>query len=140
MNKRNYQVYDLIFKSVIKIITQYNIEKLNFISITSDDEPVLLKAIKNNFKSVNNFLCLYHLKKNMIEQIKFLGLFKNNDRDNSLLIINQLCKLCIDYKGSMSYIKTVIIECIFFYFKFIIKKIFFLFYINLKFNIKFIII
>ena len=108
MNKRYYQAFDLIFKSIIQIITYYNNEKLNFISITSDDKPALLKALKNNFKSVNNFLCLFHLKKNLIEQIKLLGLFKKNDRDNSLLIINQLCKLCIDYKGSISYINTLI--------------------------------
>ena len=87
MNKKNYQAHDLIFKFILKLLTRYNTEKLNFYSITSDDEPALLKAIKHNFKTVNNFLCLYHLKKNMIDQIKFLGLFKKIERDINLLLI-----------------------------------------------------
>ena len=67
MNKRNYIIYDLIFKSIINIITKNNIYAFELSSITSDDEYALIKAIKNNFKYVNNLLCFYHLKENMLK-------------------------------------------------------------------------
>ena len=60
MNKRNYIIYDLLFKSIINIITQNNIYTFDLSSITSDDEYALIKAITNNFKNIINFLCFYH--------------------------------------------------------------------------------
>ena len=104
MNQKNYILYDLIIKSVIKIMTQDNIYQINIKSITSDDEFALLKAIKSNFKNVDNFICLYHFKKNLISQLKIEGMMKKNFKKDSKYIVNELTKLCIDYNGSINYI------------------------------------
>lgn len=98
----------MIIKTVIKIMTQDNIYKLNIKSITSDDEYALVKAIKSNFKNVDNFICLYHFKKNLISQLKIEGLMKKNFKKSSIYIVNELSKLCIDYNGSINYINDKI--------------------------------
>ena len=46
MNKKFFVLYDLIFKSIIQIITQNNLYTLNFKTKATDDEFALLKVVK----------------------------------------------------------------------------------------------
>ena len=49
MTNKTEILYDLIFKSVKRILTQNNIDDLNIKTITTDTEVALIKAINNNF-------------------------------------------------------------------------------------------
>ena len=108
MNRKNYELYDIVLKSVINILTQNKLYKLNINTITTDEEFALIKAIKNNFIYANHFLCLYHFKENVINELRIEGLMKNSSKVNSIEIANKLSKLTIDYNGSIKYITDVI--------------------------------
>ena len=49
MSNKTEILYDMVFKSVIRILTQNNLYKLNIYAITTDTELALINAIKNNF-------------------------------------------------------------------------------------------
>lgn len=66
----------MIFKSVVGNLTQNGLYKLHFKTITTDAESALLKCIKDLFPEINNFICLYHFKKDIIEHSRILGLMK----------------------------------------------------------------
>ena len=42
-------LYDLVFKSILRILTQNNLYKINYQTITTDTEIVLINAININF-------------------------------------------------------------------------------------------
>ena len=98
LNKNNFALYDLVIKSVKNIITQNNLYKLNINSITTGDEAALIKAIKNNFNFEYHFLCLFHYKENLVQQLKNERLKDKISKPKSKNIINQLAKLTIYYK------------------------------------------
>lgn len=103
MNNKSYILYDSIFKSVINILTQNGLFKLHFKTITSDAEAALLKCIKDVFLELNNFICLYHFKKDIIEHARILGLMKKNYVNDTKKVIIMLSKLAIDYNGNINY-------------------------------------
>lgn len=65
MNKKFYILYEMIFKSIMLIFTQYNLYNISFDSIITDDEQALLKDAKKIFPVKNNYICLYHFKKDI---------------------------------------------------------------------------
>ena len=59
MSHKNEILYDLIFKSIIRIVTQYNEFNIKLKTITSDSEIGLIKAIENNFPNINRINCFF---------------------------------------------------------------------------------
>ena len=69
-NKKNSFLYDIIFDSIVNIITQNNSipEKVKY--IISNSEIAFNKSIKNKFNDVKKVGCYYHYKKNLVKNIK----------------------------------------------------------------------
>ena len=102
-------MYDLIFKSIIRILTQNNLYQLNYETITTDTEIALINAININFPNSTRIGCWFHLKQNLLNQAKINRLLnkKNNKIDVNLTfeIIKQLSILPLTYKGDINYLK-----------------------------------
>ena len=62
MSNKTENLYDLIFKSIIRILTQNNLYDLDIQSITTDTETALINAVNNNFKKAKRIGCWFHLK------------------------------------------------------------------------------
>ena len=110
MTNRTEILYDLIFKSVIRIITQQKSYTLNILTITTDTELALINAVHNNFPTANKIGCWFHLNQDLIREAKIMGLFnkQNKDIDPNITyeIISQLSLLPLNYKGDIEYLKN----------------------------------
>ena len=62
MSNKTEILYDMVFKSVIRILTQNYIYKLNINTITTDTELALINAIQMNFPNTQRIACWFHLK------------------------------------------------------------------------------
>ena len=78
--------YDLIFKSIIRILTQNNLNNERYQTITIDKEIALNNAVKINFENTTKIGCWFHLKQNLLNQAKICGLFnkKNTKIDTNI--------------------------------------------------------
>ena len=75
MTNRTEILYDLIFKSVIRIIMQQKSYTLNILTITTDTELALINSVHNNFPTANRIGCWFHLNQDLIREAKIMGLF-----------------------------------------------------------------
>lgn len=75
-NNKKYKLYNEILKSFKNIINQNGEYKIQFISITTDDEKALVKAVKNIFPNVIHINCFFHYKKDLNDYFKSLGFAK----------------------------------------------------------------
>ena len=71
MTNKTEILYDLIFKSVIRIITQQNSYPLNILTITTDTELALINAVHNNFPTSNRIGCWFHLNQDLIRKASY---------------------------------------------------------------------
>ena len=105
MSNKTEILYDLVFKAVIRLITQQNIFKLEFQTITTDTEMALINAIKNNFPEVHRLGCWFHLNQDLIREARTMGQFnsKNKKIDPEIIyqIISELSILTLQYKRDL---------------------------------------
>ena len=110
MTNKTEILYDLIFKSVKRIITQQNIYSLNILTITTDTEIALINAVNNNFPNVTRIGCWFHLNQDLIREVKIMGLFNRNNKEIDVNItyeiITQISLLPLNYKGNIEYLKN----------------------------------
>ena len=110
MTNKTEILYDLIFKSVIRIITQQKAYTLNLLTITTDTEIALINAIHNNFPNINRIGCWFHLNQDLLREARIMGLFsrKNKGIDINITyeIITQLSLLPLTYKGNIDDLKN----------------------------------
>ena len=104
MNKKYYILYEMIFQSIFFILTQNNLYSITFESLITDDEKALLKAAKKIFPIKNNYICLYHFKKDIFNNARTMGLLKKEIKNEIFKVISLLTKLTIDYKGNINYV------------------------------------
>ena len=106
MSNKTEIIYDMIFKSIIRILTQNNIYSLDIKTITTDTEIALINSIKTNFPKTQRIGCQYHLKQDLMREARVLGLFnqKNNkiNPETTLEVITQLSLLPIEYNGNIN--------------------------------------
>ena len=109
MSNKTEILYDLIFKSLKRIISQQNIYNLTFKTITTDTEIALINAVERNFDKIKRIGCWFHLSQDLIREARLIGLLnsKNKDIDINLTyeIITQLTLLPINYKGNIENLK-----------------------------------
>ena len=112
MSNKSDILYDLIFKSILRILTQNNLYHVTYQTITTDTEIALINAVKINFENTTRIGCWFHLKQNLLNQAKICGLFnkKNTKIDTNITfdIISQLSILPLTYKGNIEYLKNQI--------------------------------
>ena len=105
MNGKSQIHYDIIFDSIINIITNYHEIDLNINSIVTDSEVALVKSVKKYFPNSLRISCLFHYKQDLMRNIREYGLYKKPDKELSDKIIYKLSILTIKYKGDMNYVK-----------------------------------
>ena len=110
MSNKTEILYTMIFKSIINILTQQNIYKLNIRTITIDTEIALMNAINTNFPNCQRIGCWFHLKQDLLRESKTLGLLnKNNAKINpetTIEIIKQISMLPLEYNGDINFLKN----------------------------------
>ena len=74
-------LYDLIFKSVIRIISQHNSYTLNILTITTDTELALINTIHINFPNETRIGCWFHLNQDLIREAKIVSLFNDKNKE-----------------------------------------------------------
>ena len=112
MSNKNEILYDLVFKSLIRILSQQNVYKIELETITTDTETSLINAVHNNFVDVKRIGCWFHLNQDLIREAKIMGLFntknKNIDTESTYQIITELSLLPLNYKGDINILKEKI--------------------------------
>ena len=110
MSNKTEILYDLVFKSVKRILTQFNLYKLQIESITTDSEIALINSVNNNFENSKRIWCWFHLNQDLIREAKTIELLnKKNENiniDSTNEVITQLSILPLNYKGDIEYIKS----------------------------------
>ena len=105
MSNKTEILYDLIFKSVKRILTQNNIYQLSIKTITTDTELALINAVKLNFPQSQRIGCWFHLKQDLMKQSRILGLLNPKNikttPDITLEVITQLSILPIEFDGDI---------------------------------------
>ena len=81
MSNKTENLYDLIFKSIIRILTQNNLYDLDIQSITTDTETAIINAVNNNFKKAKRIGCWFHLKQDLVHQAKLYGLLNKKNKN-----------------------------------------------------------
>ena len=77
MNNKNEKSYELVFKSLLKIITIDNSIDLKIITITTNFEKGILNAVKTTFKNIRHVGCMFHYIKNIRLNLLKIGLINN---------------------------------------------------------------
>ena len=108
MNKKNSIIYSKIFESLISIITDNNNLYLNVKYIITDNELALVNSIKKYFPQVIHISCFYHYKKDIIANLKKYGLYKKKDKFSSDILIKELGKIPLIYKGNIEIFDDII--------------------------------
>ena len=101
-NNKKYKLYNEILKSFKNIINQNGEYKIQFISITTDDEKALVKAVKNIFPNVIHINCFFHYKKDLNDyfngNIGYVDTVLNNLKKKYNEFANLLDNYFIKYK------------------------------------------
>ena len=105
-------MYDIVFRSIYRILSQNNMYNLNIKTITTDTELALINAINSNFKETQRIGCWFHLKQDLIRNARILGLLnkKNKEIDINYTydIIHQLTLIPLEYNGNIDNLKEKI--------------------------------
>ena len=109
MTNKTEILYDLIFKSIKRIITQEGAYMLKYDTITTDSEAALINSIHIKFPKVRRIGCLFHLNQDLLREARTMGLMNSKNKKNNLEItyeiITQLSLLPLKYKGDMNILK-----------------------------------
>ena len=112
MSNKSEILYDLVFKSILRILTQNNLYKISYQTITTDTEAALINAINANFNESQRIGCWFHLKQDLIRNARTMGLLNKRNKDIDINItfeiITNLTILPLQYKGNIEYIKEKI--------------------------------
>ena len=80
MSNKTENLYDLIFKSIIQILTQNNLYDIDIQSFTTDTEIALINSVNNNFKKAKRIGFWFHLKQDLVYQAKTYDLLNKNNK------------------------------------------------------------
>ena len=108
MNGKYKKFYEIIFENVIDIITQYNHYKLNINTIVADAEKALIDVIKKVFPNSKLVICFFHYKQNIIKNLKKYGLYKDEQKNESNIVLKFISDLPFVYKGNYEVVKKII--------------------------------
>lgn len=99
MNGFSQDLYDLVFNSLINIITDNRKIDLDIRSIITDTEKALINVIKKYFPNSQRIVYYYHFKEDILRNLKSYGLYKENYKNISDLVLKKLDNLPFIYKG-----------------------------------------
>ena len=108
MNRRSENIYDEVFISINRILTQNYKINLEMEFVVTDNEIALINGINKIFVKCKRIACYYHYKKDLLENIKKYGLYKNIYKETSNKIILKLGKIPIYYKGNIKIFENIV--------------------------------
>ena len=76
----------------------------------TNNEIALINGINKIFVKCKRIACYYHYKKDLLENIKKYGLYKNIYKETSNKVILELGKIPIYYKGNMKIFENIVDE------------------------------
>ena len=106
MNSKKEELYDIIFDSIVNILTQNKNIELEVETIVTDQEKALINCVKKYFPTTQRISCLFHYKQDIIRNLRLYGLYKKEFKEESKKITRELGKLPFAYKGNIQYVKT----------------------------------
>ena len=108
MNGKKEIFYNIVFESIINIITDFRKIDIEINSVVSDSEKGLINTITKYFPNAQRISCFFHYTQDIVRNIKSYGLYKKEDKDVSNIIIKELSILPIRYNGDINVIiKTI---------------------------------
>ena len=107
MNGKYKKFYEIIFENVIDIITQHNHYILNINTIVADAEKALINVIKKVFPNSKLVICFFHYKQNIIKNLKKYGLYNDEQKNESNIILKIISDLPFVYKEIMKLLKKL---------------------------------
>ena len=85
-------MYDLVFKSIKRILTQNYIYNLEVKTITTDTELALVNAVNNNFPNAKRISHWFHLKQELIRNVRIVGLMNKKNKDVDINLSYEIIK------------------------------------------------
>ena len=101
MNGKSQDLYDIVFDSLINIITENRNIELEVLSIITDTEKALINSVKKYFPNSQRIACYFHYKQDVLRNLRIYGLYNENNKVTSDIIIKKLGKLPFLYKGDL---------------------------------------
>ena len=109
MSNKTEILYDLIFKSINRLISQQDIYELDIDTITTDTELALINAININYPKSKRIGCWFHLSQDLIREARIMGLLNSKNIkinvNTTYEIISILSLLPLEYGGNMDFLK-----------------------------------
>ena len=104
MNGKKEIFYNVVFESIINIITDFRKIDIEINSVVSDSEKGLINTITKYFPNAQRISCYFHYTQDIVINIKSYGLYKKEDKEVSDIIIKDLSILQIIYNGDINII------------------------------------
>ena len=101
LNSKKEELYDIVFESIINNILKEDYNNLNFETIVTDQELALINSIKKFFPNTKRISCLFHYKQDILRNLKKYGLYKQNYKAESDIIVDRFGLIPLLYKGDM---------------------------------------
>ena len=110
-NSKTEVSYDHIFKTIKEILSFGDINfKLNFITVTTDNEDALNNSLYNNFNNIKRIFCFFHHKQILERNEHKMGFCKKEFLADTKTIIDRLGILPLIYNGNIETINNIIDE------------------------------
>ena len=101
LNSKKEELYDIVFESIINNILKEDYNNLNFETIVTNQELALINSIYKFFPNTKRISCLFHYKQDILRNLKTYGLYKQNYKAESDIIVDRLGLIPLLYKGDM---------------------------------------
>ena len=106
LNGKYEKFYEIVFQSMLNIITQNREYELKAKVIVTDSESALRNSLKKIIPNVMYITCFFHYTQDILRNIRSYGLYKKEQKNKSDMIIKYLASIPLNYDGDMNYVET----------------------------------
>ena len=101
MNSKKEILYQYVFDSIIRLLSDDNNNHIKFETIVTDQEVGLINVINKIFPNSQRIACLFHYKQDILRNLKSYGLYKASIKPQSNKLLEELGKIPFHYNGDM---------------------------------------
>ena len=102
MNSKKEILYQYIFESILRLISDDKNKDIKFETIVTDQETGLINVINKIFPNALRIACLFHYKQDILRNLKSYGLYKDSIKEESQNLLKDLGKIPFYYNGDMN--------------------------------------
>ena len=102
MNSKKEILYQYVFKSILRLISDDKQKDIKFETIVTDQETGLINVINKIFPNSLRIGCLFHYKQDILRNLKSYGLYKDSIKEESQNLLKDLGKIPFYYNGDMN--------------------------------------